>query len=72
MYNDLDEISFAEWLVELNNRAISSGYHAPDSFAAITGIIDWHPYYDEGVTPTEALSEAEKDANKYGAEYLMA
>jgi hypothetical protein len=68
MQCELDDISFAEWLVELNLCAAKAGYRG-DPFVQITGQLCWHSYYEEGLTPSAALEAAAKDGVEFGEDY---
>jgi len=64
-----ERISFAEWLVELNVCAANAGYKAERYFTQIAGQLEWHSYYQEGLTPEAALEQAVKDGFEYGEHY---
>lgn len=48
-------ISFDQWLVALDHAALTAGFKG--RIAADTGAECWQEYYDDGYTPTAALSE---------------
>jgi len=66
---DLDEISFAEWLVELNDLAVSIGYLTTESFTVTTGQFEWFSRYESGLSPEEALYQAMEEALEFGWDY---
>ncbi len=66
----LEHISFAEWLVELNACALRAGYKCDQPFARITGILCWHSFYEEGYAPSEALTAAAQEGEKFGTDYI--
>ena len=68
MRDDLDYISFAEWLIELNACAVKAGYKG-QPLVLITGQLCWHTDYESGVSPEEALRVAEKDEMKFALDY---
>ena len=70
MFNDLDHISFAEWLIALNACATKAGYKTPKPFVQITGQLFWYADYQVGLTPEAALAAAAKDGLEYGVDYL--
>jgi hypothetical protein len=67
--NDFDHISFAEWLVRLNECAVKAGYRTEQPFTQVTGQLDWHSYYEEGLTPVAALESAPKDGSEFEEDY---
>lgn len=69
MWIDLDHISFAEWLVELNACAVKARYKGPP-LTEITGQICWHPHYEEGLAPNTALELAAKEGTEFGQDYM--
>jgi len=68
MLIDLEKVSFAEWLIELNVCAIKAGYKG-EPIATITGQLEWYPYYEEGLTPSLALERASGEGQEFGIEY---
>jgi hypothetical protein len=66
---DLDEISFAEWLVELNEVAVSKGFLTTEGFVAETGQMEWLASFEAGLSPEEALYIAALDGLEYGSLY---
>ncbi len=68
MFDDLDHISFAEWLIELNACAVKAGYKG-EALVKITGQLEWHHFYEDGTTPEAALEIAAKDGVVFGIEY---
>jgi hypothetical protein len=50
-----EHISFAQWLAALDHAALTAGFKG--RIAADTGAECWQEYYDDGYTPTAALSE---------------
>jgi len=67
MYHDLDQISFAEWLVELTICAVRAGYKSP--LLIQTGQLCWYPSYVEGLSPLNALRAHERDGRLFGIDY---
>jgi len=68
MFDDLDHISFAEWLINLNACAIKAGYRG-GPFVTITGQLSWHSFYEAGISPKTALRIEEDNAMKFGRDY---
>jgi hypothetical protein len=54
--------SFEEWLDELNAEAARRDYAGADRFWQGTGSDCWLPYYEDGYTPADALTEDESNA----------
>jgi hypothetical protein len=69
MQDDLERISFAEWLIELNACAAKAGYKGDQTFVQITGQLCWYSYYEEGLTPAAALKIAATLGTEFGADY---
>jgi hypothetical protein len=65
---DLDQISFAEWLVDLNKEAALAGYRGRP-LVEQTGQMQWLPFYESRTPPAEALKSAELDAKAFGNDY---
>ncbi|MGB9154081.1 MAG: hypothetical protein WCD70_13460 [Alphaproteobacteria bacterium] len=65
---DPDQISFAEWLVELNALAVKSGYKG-QPLVEITGQLEWLYFYESETSPANALKIAENDGIRFGADY---
>jgi len=65
---DLDRISFAEWLIQLNACAAKSGYKCP-SLTHVTGQLCWLHAYETGLSPHTALVQAEADGIEFGEVY---
>lgn len=66
---DLDHISFAEWLVKLDECAAKAGYTGNQTFTQITGLLSWFSHYEEGQTPETALEMATKDGACFESDY---
>lgn len=66
---DLDHISFAEWLVELNDVVASKGFLTTGGFVAETGQLEWWSSYEAGLSPEEALYVTALDGLEYGSDY---
>jgi hypothetical protein len=69
MIDDLDHISFAEWLIALNACAVKAGYKG-EPLVIITGQLEWHPFYEDGVSPADALALAAADGLAFGFLYV--
>ena len=70
MFDDLDHISFAEWLITLNACATKAGYKNNPPFLRMTGQLFWYADYHHGLTPEAALEAAAKDGLAFGVDYL--
>jgi hypothetical protein len=70
MFDDLDHISFAEWLIALNACAVKAGYKNNPPFLRITGQLFWYADYQDGLSPESALEAAAMDGLEFGADYL--
>jgi hypothetical protein len=68
MIDDLDRISFAEWLIDLNACAVRAGYKGAP-LVIMTGQLEWHHYYEDGMTPAAALDAAATDGAMFEREY---
>lgn len=68
LFDDLDTISFAEWLTELNAEAVRVGF-ADEPIVHITALLCWFADYEAGLTPQEALEEAINDGEEFGEDY---
>ena len=68
MENNLEEISFAEWLIRLNRVAKWAGYKGRP-IVEITGQFEWWHFYETGMHPANALESAENDGAMFGADY---
>ena len=66
---DLEQISFAEWLIALNACAASSGYRGIP-FVQITGQLCWYGDYMEGLSPRAALELTAQDGLMFGGDYV--
>ena len=51
------KMTFEEWCGQLNRLAFLMGMKGSQSFAEDTGFDCWHAYYDEGLTPVDAMAE---------------
>ena len=67
---DLDHISFAEWLIELNACAVKAGYKG-QPLVQITGQLCWYADYESGVSPEDALKQGAKDGLEFVSSYSM-
>jgi hypothetical protein len=65
---DLETISFAEWLTELNAEAVNIGF-ADEPIVHVTALLCWFADYECGMTPQEALEEAIADGEAFGEDY---
>lgn len=52
---DLDHISFAEWLVMLDQCALEAGYRSSPSPIDNIGLFDWYNYYLQNLSPQQAF-----------------
>jgi hypothetical protein len=68
IFADLETISFAEWLTELNAEAISIGF-ADEPIVHVTALLGWFADYEAGLTPQEALEAAISDGEEFGEDY---
>ncbi len=68
LFADLDPISFAEWLTELNAEAVRVGF-ADEPIVHVTALLYWFADYEAGLTPQEALEEAINDGEDFGEDY---
>lgn len=68
MSDNLDYISFAEWLVDLNICAVRAGYKTPH-LVKVTGQFCWYPYYEQGMSPSTALEIAANTGKVLGDDY---
>jgi hypothetical protein len=71
MIDDLDHISFAEWLIALNACAVKAGYKTDEPFVQITGQLCWHSFYEAGVPPSVAINTAAMEGAEFGADYVL-
>ncbi|MDD5585341.1 MAG: hypothetical protein PHY92_00095 [Alphaproteobacteria bacterium] len=69
MQDDLERISFAEWLIELNACAAKAGYKGDQPLVQMTGQLCWYSFYEEGLTPAAVLKIAATTGAEYGADY---
>ncbi len=67
---DLDHISFAEWLVKLDESAAKAGYTGNQTLTQMTGVLSWFSYYEEGLTPKTALDTAATQSGEFEMDYL--
>jgi hypothetical protein len=68
VFANLETISFAEWLIELNAEAVKIGFvHEP--IVHVTALLCWFADYEAGLTPQEALAEAISDGEEFGEDY---
>jgi hypothetical protein len=65
---DLEQLSFAEWLIDLNAYARRSGYRGRP-LVKITAMLAWSVDYDAGLTPAAALLQAAADGIAFGQDY---
>lgn len=68
LFADLETISFAEWLTELNAEAVNRGF-ADEPIVHVTALLCWFADYEAGLTPQEALEEAINDGEELGEDY---
>ena len=68
MCEELEQISFAEWLIALNAYAANAGYNG-QPLTLITGQLCWHSFYEAGVPPSVALEAAATEGRKFGSDY---
>lgn len=68
LFSDLEAISFAEWLTELNAEAIKEGF-TDEPLVHVTALLGWFADYEAGLTPQEALDEAIADGEAFGEDY---
>lgn len=68
LFADLETISFAEWLTELNAEAVNIGF-ADEPIVHVTALLCWFADYEAGLTPQEALEEAISDGEEFGEDY---
>lgn len=50
-----EHLTFDEWLAALDGAALTAGFRC--RLAATSGAECWRDYYEEGMTPDEALAE---------------
>lgn len=63
LFADLEAISFAEWLTELNAEAVRVGF-ADEPIVHVIALLCWFADYEAGLTPQEALEEAIHDGEE--------
>jgi hypothetical protein len=68
MHDDLDHVSFAEWLIELNACAVKAGYKG-QPLVRITGQLCWYGDYESGIPPEKALKIVEKETKEFASDY---
>ncbi len=68
LFIDLETISFAEWLTELNAEAVNIGF-ADEPIVHVTALLCWFADYEAGLTPQEALEEAINDGEEFVEDY---
>ena len=68
LFSDLEDLSFAEWLTDLNAEAVTIGF-AEEPIVNVTALLGWFAAYEAGLTPQEALEEAINDGEKFGEDY---
>lgn len=68
LFSDLEAISFAEWLTELNAEAIKEGF-TDEPLVHVTALLGWFADYEAGLTPQEALDEAISNGEAFGEDY---
>jgi hypothetical protein len=68
--DDLDHVSFAEWLIQLNAYAAEAGYKTGRPLTHLTGQLCWYHFYEDRMTPNEAIETMIRDAIEFGADYL--
>lgn len=68
LFANLEAISFAEWLTELNAEAVKAGF-ADEPIVHVTALLGWFADYEAGLTPQEALEEAIADGEVFGDDY---
>ena len=68
MESNLEETSFAEWLILLNKVAKWEGCKGRP-IVEITGQLEWWHFYEAGMHPANALEIAEHDGLMFGADY---
>ena len=68
LFSDLEAISFAEWLTELNAEALKEGF-TDEPLVHVTALLGWFADYEAGLTPEEALDEAIADGEAFGEDY---
>jgi len=64
MQDDLEHVSFAEWLIELNACAVKAGYKG-EPITTITGQLEWYHFYEAGLKPRTALERATQDGQEF-------
>lgn len=69
LFTDLEAISFAEWLTELNAEAVKAGF-TDEPLVHVTALLGWFADYEAGLTPQEALEEAINDGEAFGEDYI--
>lgn len=65
---DLDRISFAEWLIELDRIATEEGYKNA-RITKVLGQFLWYPFFEVGMSPAEALLAAAYDGSQFERDY---
>lgn len=68
LFANLETLSFAEWLTELNAEAVNIGF-ADEPIVHVTALLCWFADYEAGLTPQEALEEAINDGEEFGEDY---
>ena len=68
MFYELETISFAEWLIQLNVYAARAGFKGRP-LVEITGQLDWYHFYEDGLGPEAALEVAVVDGMEFGKDY---
>lgn len=68
LFADLEAISFAEWLTELNAEAVKAGF-TDEPIVHVTALLGWFADYEAGLTPQEALEDAINDGEAFGEDY---
>ncbi len=68
LFADLESISFAEWLTELNAEAVRVRFD-DEPIVHVTALLCWFADYEAGLTPQEALEEAINDGAEFGDDY---
>jgi hypothetical protein len=67
-FANLETISFAEWLIELNAEAVNIGF-AREPIVQVTALLCWFVDYEAGLTPQQVLAEAISDGEEFGEDY---
>lgn len=68
IFTDLETVSFAEWLTDLNAEAVRVGF-VDQPLVHVTALLCWFADYEAGLTPEEALAEAMSDGEEFGEDY---